>query len=52
MSETKWHLDTLPEAQRKILPRLADIPPSFVLYGGTALALRLEMATEIITAIC
>ena len=34
-------LDVLPEAQRALWPALADIPVSCVLYGGTALALRL-----------
>ena len=34
-------LDVLPEAQRELWPALIDIPDSYVLYGGTALALRL-----------
>ena len=34
-------LDVLPGAQRALWPALAGIPDSFVLYGGTALALRL-----------
>ena len=34
-------LDALPEAQRALWPALARIPDSCVLYGGTALALRL-----------
>lgn len=34
-------LSALPPAQQALWPRLADIPESFVLYGGTALALRL-----------
>jgi hypothetical protein len=34
-------LDVLPAAQRQLWPELARVPPSFVLYGGTALALRL-----------
>jgi len=34
-------LDVLPAAQRALWPELADVPPGFVLYGGTALALRL-----------
>ena len=33
--------DTLPAAQRALWPELAAIPREFVLYGGTALALRL-----------
>lgn len=35
------HLETLPEPQRALWPRLAALPPDAVLYGGTALALRL-----------
>jgi len=31
----------LPTAQRNLWPALAEVPPHFVLYGGTALALRL-----------
>ncbi len=34
-------LDVLPDAQRALWPALAGIPEPFVLYGGTALALRL-----------
>ena len=34
-------LDILPSEQRKLWPALSDIPYCFVLYGGTALALRL-----------
>ena len=34
-------LDVLPATQRAVWPALADVPDSFVLYGGTALALRL-----------
>jgi hypothetical protein len=33
--------DTLPDAQRRLWPELAALPTNFVLYGGTALALRL-----------
>ncbi len=33
-------LDVLPPAQRALWPRLADLPKHFVLYGGTAVALR------------
>ncbi|MDX2087826.1 MAG: nucleotidyl transferase AbiEii/AbiGii toxin family protein [Kofleriaceae bacterium] len=35
------HLDKLPPAQRALWAELATVPPAFVLYGGTALALRL-----------
>lgn len=34
-------LDTLPAPQRKLWPELGSVPAGFVLYGGTALALRL-----------
>ncbi len=34
-------LDSLPDPQRALWPRLAMLPPDAVLYGGTALALRL-----------
>ncbi|MSU47870.1 MAG: hypothetical protein EXS37_02040 [Opitutus sp.] len=34
-------LDPLPPAQRAIWPLLVEIPRHFVLYGGTAVALRL-----------
>ena len=34
-------LDILPPAQRSLWPHLADLPDHFVLYGGTAIALRL-----------
>ena len=34
-------LDALPKAQRRLWKELGATPPDFVLYGGTALALRL-----------
>lgn len=34
-------LDILPPAQKNLWPKLAEVPRSFVLYGGTGLALRL-----------
>jgi hypothetical protein len=34
-------LHILPAAQRRVWEELAAVPPGFVLYGGTALALRL-----------
>ncbi len=37
----KPRLEALPEAQQRLWPELAAVPPRFVLYGGTALALRL-----------
>ncbi|HUG11851.1 MAG TPA: nucleotidyl transferase AbiEii/AbiGii toxin family protein [Opitutaceae bacterium] len=39
-------LDVLPAAQRALWPRLAEIPPHFVLYGGTAVALRCAHRTS------
>jgi hypothetical protein len=39
-------LDTLPPSQRRLWSELSDIPPDFVLYGGTALALRLGHRTS------
>lgn len=33
-------LDTLPQAQRALWPRLSEVGPDFVLYGGTALSLQ------------
>src|SRR5512141_490835 len=41
------HLETLPPAQRSLWPDLAEIPAYFVLYGGTALALRLGHRTSV-----
>ena len=40
-------LDVLPAAQRRLWPALADVPDTFVLYGGTALALRLAHRTSV-----
>ena len=34
-------LDILPRPQRQLWPELRQIPKHFVLYGGTAIALRL-----------
>ena len=34
-------LDILPLAQRRLWPELVAVPPEFILYGGTALALHL-----------
>jgi hypothetical protein len=39
-------LDTLPPSQRRLWSELAVLPPEFVLYGGTALALRLGHRTS------
>jgi hypothetical protein len=35
------HFEILPEAQKILWPELGEVPSNFVLYGGTALALRL-----------
>jgi hypothetical protein len=35
------HLDILPKPQRRLWDELAAVPPEFVLYGGTAIALHL-----------
>ena len=40
-------LDALPAAQRAVWPALGGVPDSFVLYGGTALALRLGHRTSV-----
>jgi hypothetical protein len=40
-------LDILPAAQRRLWNDLDAIPPGFVLYGGTALALRLGHRTSV-----
>ncbi len=40
-------LDTLPPAQRRLWTELVDVPPQFVLYGGTALALHLGHRTSV-----
>ena len=40
-------LDILPDEQRALWPALARVPESFVLYGGTALALRLGHRTSL-----
>jgi len=40
-------IDSLPEPQRLLWPELARIPRSFVLYGGTAVALRLGHRTSL-----
>ncbi|MEO8493602.1 MAG: nucleotidyl transferase AbiEii/AbiGii toxin family protein [Planctomycetota bacterium] len=40
-------LDALPAAQQRLWPELIDVPRQFVLYGGTALALRLAHRTSI-----
>src|SRR5436853_623684 len=41
METFELHLQALPPAQQRLWPELAEIPKHFVLYGGTAVALRL-----------
>jgi hypothetical protein len=41
MTRLSPRLDVLPTPQRALWPQLAGLPRGFVLYGGTALALRL-----------
>ncbi|MGI8603783.1 MAG: nucleotidyl transferase AbiEii/AbiGii toxin family protein [Verrucomicrobiales bacterium] len=41
------HLEILPTPQRKLWPRLREVPRWFTLYGGTALALRLGHRTSV-----
>lgn len=44
----KWHFDILPEAQKELWSQhLAKGLPGWVLYGGTALALRLGHRTSV-----
>lgn len=40
-------LDALPPAQRAVWPRLAELPLDAVLYGGTAIALRLAHRSSV-----
>ena len=40
-------LNTLPDQQLALWPELAQVPETFVLYGGTALALRLGHRTSV-----
>lgn len=41
MQKLSLHLDVLPPSQRRLWEELSQVPKEFVLYGGTALALRL-----------
>lgn len=47
MGELIPHLTILPAAQQRLWPELASTPKGFVLYGGTALALRLGHRTSV-----
>ena len=39
MNSSDWHPEILPAEQAVLLPDLAQLPGSFILYGSTALAL-------------
>src|SRR5437016_1427234 len=41
MTRFEHRLDRLPEPQKRLWPELRDVPRSFVLYGGTAIALQI-----------
>lgn len=41
MTDFAARLDILPPSQRRLWDELSAVPPEFVLYGGTALALHL-----------
>jgi|SRR5579864_2647571 len=41
MASFPLHLEILPDQQRRLWGELAQVPSEFVLYGGTAVALRL-----------
>jgi hypothetical protein len=47
LSSFAHRFEVLPEPQRRVWPQLREIPPHFVLYGGTALALRLGHRTSV-----
>ena len=47
MNNPQWHPEILPSEQSALLPDLARIPDHFILYGGTALALRLGHRTSV-----
>lgn len=51
MSEFTPNVAILPKAQRALWPSLNEIPHEFVLYGGTALALRLGRYATTVSAI-
>lgn len=46
MNQFTPRLEILPPAQRRLWPALSEVPAHFVLYGGTALALRLGHRTS------
>ncbi len=46
-TDLQFHLEILPPAQRRLWDELSCVPSYFVLYGGTALALRLGHRTSV-----
>jgi hypothetical protein len=46
MTRFQPRLDILPEPQKRLWPELREVPRNFVLYGGTAIALRLGHRTS------
>jgi len=47
MQLSDFHLEILPPAQKRVWCELSQVPPHFVLYGGTALALQLGHRTSL-----
>jgi hypothetical protein len=47
MAAFRHHFEILPLAQQRLWRELADVPQYFVLYGGTAVALRLGHRTSL-----
>jgi hypothetical protein len=45
-------LDILPLPQRRLWDELAGVPPQFVLYGGTAIALHLGHRQSLDFEVC
>ena len=43
----RLHLEVFPPAQRQLWSELGSLPPDFVLYGGTAIALQLGHRTSV-----
>ena len=41
MTKQNLYLTILPSAQRRLWDELRDVPETFILYGGTAIALQI-----------
>ncbi|MBV6644189.1 MAG: nucleotidyl transferase AbiEii/AbiGii toxin family protein, partial [Cyclobacteriaceae bacterium] len=41
MNQENYHFEILPSSQKELWLKLSQIPKDFVLYGGTAIAIRL-----------